>query len=112
MRLQWAALAILAAASAAQAHDWYPTECCGGRDCAPVTKVEVVAGATFYAGKAVNPVPPSVMIVTTARGTAIVPPNLPRQVSKDNRMHACLMNVLSGLKGPHQVRCIFMPPTM
>jgi hypothetical protein len=106
-------MVILAMANAAQAHDWYPSDCCGGRDCAPVTRVEVVTGATFYAGKSISPVPPSVMIVTTAQGTAIVPPNLPRLISKDNRMHACLMNTWSSPEGMHQeVRCIFMPPEM
>lgn len=108
-----ACLVLVVLAGEARAHDWYPSECCGGKDCAPVTRVEVVAGATFYAGKSVNPVPPSVMIVTTAQGTAIVPPNLPRLVSKDNRMHACLINAWSGPKGMHQeVRCLFIPPTM
>jgi hypothetical protein len=107
----WPILAVLS--GEARAHDWYPVECCGGRDCAAVTRVEVVAGAVFYAGKAVSPVPPSVMIVTTAQGTAIVPPNLPRLVSKDNRMHACLMNEWSSPEGMHkEVRCLFMPPTM
>jgi hypothetical protein len=98
----------------AHAHDWYPIECCHSVDCAPVDRVEVVAGAIFYAGQKIDPtqVPTSVMIVTTSRGTGIVPADLPRRESKDNRMHACLRKVWA-LGGEHsEVRCIFMPPAM
>lgn len=117
-RLLWAFLALAAAAlvgARAVAHDWYPIECCHSIDCAPVDHVEVVAGVTYYANQAVDrkTVPPSVMIVTTKMGTAVVPPNLPRRESKDNRMHACMLSVWLSAAGPtKEVTCIFVPPTM
>lgn len=36
MLLFRAGLLVLALATAAQAHSWYPSECCSDRDCAPV----------------------------------------------------------------------------
>ena len=124
-RLLWAFLALAAAAAVslaaavmvgarAYAHDWYPLECCHSIDCAPVDHVEIVAGAVYYAGKPhQQPIPPSVMIVTTKKGTAIVPPDLPRRESKDNRMHACMRAVWLNAAGPTtEVTCFFVPPTM
>lgn len=86
----------------AQAHDWYPKECCHDNDCAPV---ESVSRSSSLAATSELPS----MVVTTKHGTAIVPPNLPRRESKDNRMHAC-MN--SGPMGKMQLICIFTPPTL
>lgn len=85
----------------AQAHDWYPKECCHDNDCAPVE-------STRTALLAASPELPST-IVTTKHGTAVAPPNLPRRESKDNRMHAC-MN--PGPMGKMQLICIFTPPAL
>jgi hypothetical protein len=105
----WAAVAPLGLAFAcvfwftpAQAHDWYPKECCHDNDCAPV---ESLSRSSSLAASSELPN----MVVTTRHGTAIVPPNLPRRASKDNRMHAC-MN--PGPMGRMQVICIFTPPTL
>ena len=70
--------------------------------------------AVYYAGKPhQQPIPPSVMIVTTKKGTAVVPPDLPRRESKDNRMHACMRAVWLNAAGPTtEVTCFFVPPTM
>ena len=86
----------------AQAHDWYPKECCHETDCAPVDSVS----RTGPAGN--SPQLPS-MVVTTKHGVAVVPPNIPRRESKDNRMHAC-MN--PGPMGKMQLICIFTPPAL
>jgi len=47
------------------------------------------------------------------QGTAVVPPDLPRRESKDNRMHACMRAVWLNAAGPTtEVTCFFVPPTM
>jgi hypothetical protein len=108
-RRTWAVIALLASAigcafsfTPAQAHDWYPKECCHDHDCAPV---ESIARTSSLAAAAELPS----TVVTTRHGTAVLPPNLPRRESKDNRMHAC-MN--PGPMGRMQVICIFTPPAL
>ena len=104
----WAVIALLGLAVAcvlltpAQAHDWYPRECCHDNDCAPVESVARISSL------ATSSQLPST-VVTTKHGTAVVPPNLPRRESKDNRMHAC-MN--PGPMGKMQLICLFTPPTL
>jgi hypothetical protein len=43
---KWWLIVVLAASClvvyAAKAHDWYPPECCSGRDCAPVDSTDLV----------------------------------------------------------------------
>ena len=100
-------VAAVIAGARAYAHDWYPVECCHSIDCAPVDRVEVVAGALYYASKPPaqqEPIPPSVMIVTTKHGTAVVRDGMPRRLSPDGQMHACIRN--------GTLICIFMPPAM
>ena len=93
---------VFALLTAVQAHEWYPQECCSGQDCAPVEKVEVMPALKAGMWTQFNPRMPTVMVVTTKHGTAMVPDNLTRRQSQDNQMHACL----------HAGRliCIFMPP--
>lgn len=95
-------------ATAAAAHDWYPVECCHSLDCAPVTSTAYVAGAAYDStGKAIaSPMPE--LVVTTKIGTAVVPPDMPRRISPDNQMHACINNTGMG----SYVMCIFIPPGM
>src|SRR5262245_35964782 len=92
----------VACALPAQAHDWYPKECCHDNDCAPV---ESIARSNTLAASSELPT----TVVTTKHGTAMIPPNLQRRESKDNRMHAC-MN--PGPMGKMQLICIFTPPTL
>jgi len=40
---------ILVFSNQAKSHDWYPMECCSGLDCAPVEKVEMLAGPSMPA---------------------------------------------------------------
>jgi hypothetical protein len=80
------------------AHDWYREECCRAKDCAPV---ESWALAHTIQGKSLPQ-----LSVTTKHGTAMVPRDLPRHESKDNRMHACMR----GWGSVKQVVCIFFPP--
>jgi hypothetical protein len=89
----------LAIQSPAIAHEWYPMECCHGRDCAPVESVETLAPASTN-GLAT-------LVVTTKYGTAVVPADFPRRDSKDNRMHACMRQ---GATGRIHLLCFFVPP--
>jgi len=82
------------------AHEWYPMECCHGRDCAAVDSVETLAPASTN-GLAT-------LVVTTKYGTAVVPADFPRRESKDNRMHACMRQ---GATGRTHLLCFFVPPS-
>src|SRR5690349_24829663 len=83
----------------AKAHDWYPEECCHTKDCAPVE-------SWAFAQKAQTGSLPQ-LSVTTKHGTAVVPQDLPRRESKDNRMDACMR---AGWGGVKRIVCIFVPP--
>jgi hypothetical protein len=96
--MMWAALAKVLA------HDWYPVECCSAIDCAPVISATYVASAILH-GHDQGSLPMPRMVVTTSRGTFVLPDNMPRRVSKDNRMHVC--NRPTG-----EIICIFEPPGM
>jgi hypothetical protein len=107
-RRDWAAILLIALAAAAaiwagtgagHAHDWYPVECCHSTDCAPVDSV----GQIVPTGGGVPQ-----LVVTSRHGTAVVPQDLPRRPSKDNRMHVCMRN----LNGTTYVLCLFVPPSM
>src|SRR5262249_36132564 len=85
--------------TSADAHAWYPEECCRAKACAPVE-------SWAFAQKVQTGSLPQ-LSVTTKHGTAIVPQSLPRRESKDNRMHACMRGWGNGTK---QIVCIFFPP--
>jgi hypothetical protein len=86
--------------SQASAHGWYPMECCSNTDCAPVESVVRIVptgGGT------------SQLLVTTRRGTTLVPQNFPVRESKDSQMHIC---VRGNEYGRDDIMCVFMPPGM
>ena len=85
----------------AQAHSWYPIECCSGRDCAEA-QIE-----SIHVPTAGNSLP--VTIVKTKFGTAVVPPNFPLRESKDGQIHACMYPTQEGTM---MLRCLFVPPSM
>lgn len=83
----------------AQAHSWYPWECCSGRDCAPVRDMTRTVSKDGVMR----------LIVTSKHGKAIVPRELPRRPSQDARMHVCMRyDAFGDLK----VICLFVPPSM
>lgn len=92
-------VAYASGADGARAHDWYPIECCHAVDCAPVDSV----GQIVPTGGGMPQ-----LVVTSKHGTAIVPRDLPRQTSRDNRMHVCMRS----LNGTMSVLCLFVPPSM
>lgn len=92
---------LIVLASRARAHSFYDQECCSGQDCAPVEKVEYVAGALYNGPPGqVDPLP--VMVVTTRHGMAAVPRNMKVRPSPDGRLHACILN--------GRLICIYVPP--
>jgi len=106
MSRKWLLAALLAAATPAAAHDWYPMECCHSMDCAPVEKVEIISlQSAGIMGSA--PLPGS-MLITTKHGSVIVPANFPRRESKDNQMHACIRPSTGGTP---RLICLFLPPS-
>ena len=113
MKKTWLLAALLAVASPAAAHEWYPLECCHAMDCAPVDKVEIVSppmlSGVLAATAQAAPTLPGSMLVTTKHGSVLVPANFPRRESKDNRMHACMR---PGDGGGMRLICIFLPPAM
>ena len=90
-----AILAGLATASPnAQAHDWYPYECCGSRDCAPAESVVRREDGSY---------------VVTMRGMTVVVPwwFRPWRNSPDGQVHVCVRQftgigpiVLCAFRGP------------
>ena len=87
----------------AAAHDWYPTNCCSGEDCAPVDRVRYSPHPEADNAERTSRLP--VMWVTTKYGTAYVPNNMTRQRSPDNRMHACIIGTEAGVA----LVCLFVP---
>jgi hypothetical protein len=84
----------------AQAHEWYPQECCHRGDCAPVDEVNRLTSKDNDAPR---------LVVTSKHGTAVFPATLPWRKSEDHRMHVCMRPSLYGGMG---VVCIFVPPPM
>lgn len=107
VRTAFAASLLALSTLPAEAHDWYPHECCHGQDCAVVESIRVIdpSMTTTADGQIM-----ATMRVTTRHGTAIVPSNFPRRESKDNRMHACMRFSLE-MKDMKLI-CLFMPPSM
>jgi len=87
------AIALLVMITAAIAHDWYPRECCGDMDCAPVESVETLPDGTLR--------------VTSRVGTTDIPVSFPRTDSPDRQMHVCMVRY-SHLDGMRPL-CFFVP---
>jgi len=90
------AAALVAASTAAHAHDWYPRECCSDKDCAPALSVQNAPGGWW---------------VTTIHGAVFVPADFTRLESKDNRVHACMRpRWPAGAEPKMKLICVFFPP--
>lgn len=93
VRLGVAALAIgMLAGTGARAHSWYPIECCQGKDCMRVDRIEQTAdgGMLMFAGS---------LQVRVPRGFTQRP-------SRDNDAHVCVRPNGDGSFAP---RCVFIP---
>jgi len=87
------ALAITAvSATIAIAHSWYPVECCSGRDCMRVDRVEQMTdgGMRMFAGNI----------------QVQVPKGFTQRPSRDNDTHVCVRENGDGSYAP---RCVFIP---
>lgn len=92
-------LAVLLAALAAEgychapahAHSWYPERCCGGKDCAPVTKIEQVPEGRY---------------VTSEFGRVLIPTDYKSMPSEDAQFHVCIS---AGEYGEVYPTCWFEP---
>ena len=82
----------LVSISAATAHSWYPVECCDGRDCMRVDRVEHAedGGMRFSAGG---------MVIQ-------IPKGFTQRPSRDNDTHVCVRKNGDGSFAP---RCVFIP---
>ena len=87
------AICLLLGSADAQAHSWYPWDCCHDDDCAPADRVDAVS--TEF------------MVVTSKHGTAFVPASMPRRDSQDGRVHICMRKTDTGMSPI----CVFLPPT-
>lgn len=78
---------VLANAPPARGHSWYPQDCCGGNDCAPVSqdRIRIVPGGYVLDGK------------------YLIPEANARQ-SQDGDYHACFW------PSPDKLHCFFKPP--
>lgn len=84
--------ATVGAALQANAHSWYPKECCSNRDCQPA--------AGLYSDARGD------TIVRVGRQQFLVPPDLRRRPSPDGRIHVCIQYDEFGLQYPV---CLFVP---
>jgi hypothetical protein len=74
------------------AHDWYPLECCTGRDCMRVDNVDRLPDGT--------------MRMQIGRIEVLVPKGFTQRPSLDNDTHVCLRKNGDGTYAP---RCVFVP---
>jgi len=81
-----------ASSTVATAHSWYPIECCSGRDCMRVDRVERTSdgGMRMFAG--------SIQVQ--------VPKGFTQRPSRDNDTHVCVRENGDGTYVP---RCVFVP---
>ena len=89
--------------SSADAHSWYPKECCSDGDCAPVESISLFASA-------VNP--STQLLVKSRHGTAILEGNFPVRESQDGRMHVCMRHSETDPFGDISIACFFAPASM
>jgi hypothetical protein len=75
----------------AQAHSWYPLECCSGQDC--------------YEADFVTEMPDGSAKVQVGQDTVVVPRSLKRRTSPDGHYHLCYRKWSDSTV----VRCFFEP---
>jgi hypothetical protein len=85
---------LLLCTSAAPAHDWYPIECCGERDCFPADTVVRQEDGSY--------------LVTAHGMSAVIPADYSRwRKSPDGRIHICIRKLRSGAE---YLVCAFRGP--
>lgn len=100
MRRLWLAVVLLGLVSPpAQAHEWYPWDCCHGKDCAPVDRIEYLKSGGMRLHATING---ERAVVEVPRGFLLLP-------SQDGRAHVCAYRLWEGGKPGYAPRCVFLP---
>jgi hypothetical protein len=81
----------------AQAHDWYPAECCSGQDCMTATKIEVDRNGW--------------LLVLVGELRVPIPPGFAIRTSPDSHIHICFRESFGdvGLHSHLVPMCLFLP---
>lgn len=87
-----------AGCTTAQAHDWYPVECCAQQDCVPARSVD----ADGRGGD---------MTVVVGDLRILVPAGFPARTSPDSRVHVCFRMFAGDMDGSPVLTpiCLFLP---
>ncbi len=101
MPIAMLALAAVVWVRPAQAHSWYPRECCHDDDCTPVE------GATWVVPAGGGR--PQLLVSSKKFGTVVIPEGLTPRPSQDSHKHIC---VAYSEFGDKDVLCFFVPPSM
>ena len=83
---------VLALSGSALAHDWYPKDCCSGRDCERAAKVDVLSNGD--------------MAVYIKAGVVVVTKGFSKRPSPDCSYHVC---TYQDDAGKFQPRCFWVP---
>ena len=90
--MAWAGLLMLPLGTLA--HEWYPIECCGDRDCAPADSVERRDDGSY--------------LVVSRGMSAVIPADYRNwRKSPDGRIHVCIRRLRSGAE---YLVCAFRGP--
>lgn len=100
MKLVPTALIAAMMATAAGAHDWYPSICCSGKDCAPIDEKFITEKVDGYH---VNLPAGSHPMLKKQSYSAVIPYSSAKD-SQDGMAHICL-----AYEGTSRF-CFFMPP--
>ncbi len=96
-RLLLACSLVLAFCGAAWAHSWYPSNCCGARDCTVAERVVKQPNGdwvVYFRAPWFDTIP------------VVVPKDFPKQPSMDGNYHICPYTDGSG---KYLARCVFEP---
>jgi hypothetical protein len=81
----------------ANAHDWYPKECCSNHDCMPADRI----GTDIRGGR----------VVVVGQERIWVPRSFQVRSSPDHQIHICFRVIADPLEGVFAIPlCLFMPP--
>lgn len=95
-----ASLGVLLCSLPSSAQDWYPKDCCPDYACEPVKSFK------WLRSKGGNT---PLLSVQSRYGPIILQRDFPFRMSKDGRVHICVMyDAFGNLK----VNCLFLPPIM
>ena len=80
-----------------QAHDWYPAECCSGRDCMIAANAETIGDG--------------LLLVVVGELRVAIPPGFATRASPDSHIHICFRESFSdgGLHSHLVPVCLFLP---